>query len=245
MLFDALIALAGILAGGIASIAGFGIGSLLTPIFAYRYGTKLAVAAVSIPHFVATAYRFWLLRKSVDLRILASFGLTSAAGGLTGAILSAYASNPLLTILFGLILVFVSLSEFSGLAERMRFSGPLAWVAGGASGLLGGLVGNQGGIRSAALLGFDLNKEAFVATATSIGVIVDFARMPVYIIKEGRDLASLWVPIVIAMVATVVGTILGKQYLARLPQNIFRRTVSTLLFLLGAYMLLKGAGLVL
>jgi uncharacterized membrane protein YfcA len=245
MFFDALVALAGVLAGGIASVAGFGIGSLLTPIFAYKVGTRIAVAAVSIPHFVATAYRFWLLRKSVDPRILASFGLTSAAGGLTGAILSAYASNPLLTILFGAILVFVSLSEFSGVAECMRFSGPLAWVAGGASGLLGGLVGNQGGIRSAALLGFDLNKEAFVATATSIGVIVDFARMPVYIIKEGRDLASLWVPIVIAMVATVVGTILGKQYLARLPQNLFRRIVSTLLLLLGAYMLLKGAGLVL
>jgi len=245
MLFDALVALVGIIAGGIASVTGFGIGSLLTPLFAYRVATKLAVAAVSIPHFAATAYRFWLLRKSVDRRTLISFGITSAAGGLVGALLNAYSSNPALTLIFGGILVFVSLSELTGLVQRMRFSGPIAWLAGGVSGLLGGLVGNQGGIRSAALLGFDLNKEAFVATATAIGVVVDFARMPVYIITAGRDLLSLWLPIAIAIVATIVGTTLGKRYLVRLPQAVFRQTVASLLLLLGVYMLLKGFGLVL
>jgi uncharacterized protein len=242
MLYDALVALVGFLAGGIASIAGFGIGSLLTPLFAYRVGTKLAVAAVSIPHFAATAYRCWLLRKSVDRRTLISFGITSAAGGLVGALLNAYSSNPVLTIIFGALLIFVSLSEFSGFAHRLRFSGTIAWLAGGVSGLLGGLVGNQGGIRSAALLGFDLNTEAFVATATAIGVVVDFARMPVYIIKEGRDLLNLWLPIAIAIVATIIGTILGKRYLLRLSQVVFRRTVAGLLLLLGVYMLLKGFG---
>jgi len=161
-----------------------------------------------------------------------------------GALLNAYSSNPALTVIFGALLIFVSLSEFSGLAERMRFSGPIAWLAGAVSGLLGGLVGNQGGIRSAALLGFDLNKEAFVATATAIGVVVDVARMPVYLINEGRDLLNFWLPIAIAIVATVVGTILGKRYLVRLSQKAFQRTVASLLLLLGAYMTLKGVGFV-
>src|ERR1700694_707472 len=151
MFFNALVAVVGILAGGIASVAGLGIGSLLTPLFAYRVGTKIAVAAVSIPHFTATLYRFWLLRKSVDRRTLISFGITSAAGGLAGALLNAYSSSPVLTVIFGAILIFVALSEFSGLAQRMRFNDPIAWLAGAVSGLLGGMVGNQGGIRSAAL----------------------------------------------------------------------------------------------
>jgi uncharacterized protein len=244
VLFNALVALVGIFAGGIASIAGFGIGSLLTPLFAFRVGTKIAVAAVSIPHFSATLYRFWLLRKSVDRRILISFGLTSAAGGLTGALLNGYSSNPALTDVFGALLVFVSISEFSGLAQRMRFSGPVAWVGGALSGLLGGLVGNQGGIRSAALLGFDLDKEAFVATATAIGVIVDVARMPVYLINEGRAVINLWVPIAVAIIATIAGTVLGKLYLVRLSQSVFRRTVASLLLILGVYMVLKGFGVV-
>ncbi len=44
---DLLIAVVAVLAGGVAAIAGFGIGSLLTPLVALRYGTKLAVAVVS------------------------------------------------------------------------------------------------------------------------------------------------------------------------------------------------------
>jgi len=45
-MFNILVALAALLAGGIASIAGFGIGSILTPLLAVKLGTKLAVAAV-------------------------------------------------------------------------------------------------------------------------------------------------------------------------------------------------------
>lgn len=198
------------------------------------------MAAVSIPHFIATAYRFWLLREHVDKRTLLSFGVTSAAGGLAGALLGAYAGNPILTVVFGALLLFVGLSELTGLARRMRFSGPLGWIAGGVSGLLGGLVGNQGGIRSAALLGFELDKKTFVATATAIGLVVDFARMPVYLVAEARQILALWVPIAIAVLATLAGTMLGKRYLVRLSQAVFRRTVALLLLVLGAYMLLKG-----
>ncbi|HJZ58437.1 MAG TPA: TSUP family transporter, partial [Gemmataceae bacterium] len=76
-----LLAVVGFVAGAIASVSGFGIGSLLTPVLAVQVGTKLAVAAVSIPHMAATALRFWLMRKHVDRRLLWSFGLMSAAGG--------------------------------------------------------------------------------------------------------------------------------------------------------------------
>ena len=47
-----LLTLAGIVAGAIAAISGFGIGSILTPLLAASIGTKLAVAVVSIPHFI-------------------------------------------------------------------------------------------------------------------------------------------------------------------------------------------------
>jgi hypothetical protein len=53
-------------------------------------------------------------------------------------------------------------------------------VAGAVSGAFGGLVGNQGGIRSAALMGFEIDKQGFVATATAIALVVDIFRMPVY-----------------------------------------------------------------
>ena len=239
-MFALIIAVGSILAGAIASIVGFGIGSVLTPLFAVRLGTQLAVAAVSIPHLFATALRFWRLRAHVNRRVLVSFGITSAAGGLVGALLHSYASNRSLAIVFGVLLLFVGLSELTGLARHMRFGGPVAWLAGAISGVFGGLVGNQGGIRSAALLGFDLDRQAFVATATAIGLVVDGARMPVYFATQTAAIARVWPLVLIATVGTLAGTVLGVRTLRRIPETVFRRVVAILLLLLGTYMLLWG-----
>lgn len=160
MWFDALILVAALAGGAVAGVTGFGIGSLLTPALALQVDARLAVAAVSIPHIVGTAFRFWLLGGRVDRRVLWSFGLTSAAGGLTGALLQEQFTAPWLFVVFGALLLFTAAAEMTGLAQRMRFTGPAAWAAGAVSGLLGGLVGNQGGIRSAALLGIDRSRDA-------------------------------------------------------------------------------------
>src|SRR6266540_5530559 len=129
MWFDLAVALAAVLAGTVASVAGFGIGSVLTPLLSLELGTKLAVAAVSIPHVVGTAVRFWMLRGHIDRRIFFWFGLTSAAGGLTGALLHADASSRTLGILLGGLLLFVGIYELSGVMERVHLGRRAAWVA--------------------------------------------------------------------------------------------------------------------
>jgi hypothetical protein len=238
VIFDALVLMAGTLAGAVAAVSGFGIGSLLTPVLATHYGTKLAVAAVSIPHVIGTAVRFVKLREHVDRRAFIRFGILSAAGGLLGALIHTRVNAPVLAIVLGLLLIFAGLSGLLGLAERMRLGRRTAWIAGMLSGLFGGLVGNQGGIRSAALMGFDLSKEAFVATATAVALVVDGARMPVYIWTEGHSLTRLWPEIAAATAGVLVGTVAGVSVLRRIPEGIFRPSVSILLTALGVYMLL-------
>src|SRR3954464_290880 len=100
-MYESVLLLTALASGAIASVAGFGIGSLLTPLVAVRAGTKTAVAAVAIPHLIGTAMRFWHLRRSLDRAILWRFGLTSAAGGLAGAVLNASATGPAPTPGFG------------------------------------------------------------------------------------------------------------------------------------------------
>lgn len=240
MVFELAVALAAFVAAAIASVAGFGIGSVLTPLLAARFGTKLAVAAVSIPHVVGTALRLWLLRGHVDRRIFVWFGVTSAAGGLLGALLHAYASNRTLAIVFGCLLLFVGVSELTGLMKKVRFGRRGAWIAGALSGLFGGLVGNQGGIRSAALLAFDTEKDAFVATATAVGLVVDGARMPVYMLTERSDLLQLSPLILIAVLGVIAGTIAGSHMLRRVPEQKFRPVVALLVLALGTWMVLHG-----
>ena len=233
--------LVGLVAGGIAAMSGFGIGSLLTPLLAVHYGTKLAVAMVSVPHLAGTAARFIGLRKRVDRRVFLNFGILSAAGGLIGALLNAHAGSKALAMVFGCLLVFAALSGLTGFVDRMHFGRRTAWIAGALSGFFGGLVGNQGGIRSAALLGFDICKEALVATATAIGLIVDGARMPVYLAIESGRIFAAW-PILITTIAGVLpGTFWGVRLLRRIEERAFRRLLYTLILVLGVYMLIHGA----
>lgn len=237
--FLVLMVVVAALAGGIAAVSGFGIGSLLTPLLALRVGTKLAVAAVSVPHVMATGFRFWLMRKHIDRRLLWSFGLMSVAGGLLGAILQIYVNSPVLTAIFGVLLILTGVMGLTGLSERVRFKGWVGWVAGMVSGILGGLVGNQGGIRSAAMLRYDVPRQAFVATATAVGLIVDGARMPVYLMTQGDKIAGLWPVLVAATVGALTGTVCGERILKRIPEPIYRRLISMMVMALGVYMLLR------
>ena len=239
-MFELILFIAAVGAGAIATVTGFGIGSILTPLFAVRVGTQLAVAAVSIPHFFATGLRFWRLRAHVNRRVLIAFGIPSAIGGLTGALLHSVAANRVLSIVFGAILIFVGVSELTGLSRRMRFGRTTAWIAGALSGFLGGLVGNQGGIRSAALLGFDIPKAAFVGTATAVGLIVDVVRMPAYFISQGADIGRIWTLVAVATAGAVIGTLVGEQLLRGIPERLFRRIVAILLVALGGYMIVRG-----
>jgi uncharacterized membrane protein YfcA len=240
MISNVLVAVAATVAGAIAAISGFGIGSILTPLVSLGAGTKTAVAAVSIPHFVGTGLRFWRLRAAIDRRVFWSFGVMSALGGLVGAVLHVWASELALGALFGSLLIFAGATELTGLTKRVQLGRRAAWIAGGLSGLFGGLVGNQGGIRSAALLGFNVRRDAFVATATAAGLAVDVARLPVYLATEAGAVYLIWPVVLIATVGVVLGTIAGTHLLGRLPEKLFRRLVALLIMTLGVYMLARA-----
>src|SRR5436309_6553733 len=163
MIFPIIVAASALAAGAIAAVSGFGIGSVLTPVFSLHVETRIAVAAVSIPHFTATALRLWMLRSHIDRNVFLRFGLLSAAGGLVGAFLHTFIESPVLTIIFSLLLLFAGTMGVTGISERVRFGHRGVWVAGALSGIFGGLVGNQGGIRASAMLSLDLRRDSFIA----------------------------------------------------------------------------------
>lgn len=127
--------------------------------------------------------------------------------------------------------------------SKMRFKGHVAWLPGALSGMLGGLVGNKGGLRSAALLGFGLSKETFVATATAVGLVVDGARIPVYLATQRREMTTVGVVIAVATLGVVVGTLAGGRVLARIPDRSFGRVLAVVLAGLGAVMVGRSLGL--
>jgi uncharacterized membrane protein YfcA len=239
-LFLLVLFVAAVLSGTTASLAGFGIGSVLTPLLAVRVGTPLAVAAVAIPHAFATAVRCWRLRRSIDPRILREFGILSAVGGLAGALLGTRVSERALTIVLGVLLLATSAAALTNWASRWKPNGAMVWLFGLASGFFGGIAGNQGGLRSAALLSWRLSPAAFVATATATGLMVDAARTPIYVWRAGDALLGLRWPIVVASIGVLIGTIAGERLLLGLSPDRFRRLVGMLIGLLGLWLLWRA-----
>ena len=229
-----------VLSGGTASIAGFGIGSLLTPLLAASFGTGTAVAAVAIPHAAATALRGWRLRNNIDWAVLRGFGLLSAAGGLIGALLYTRFSNDALTLILGLLLVSTAVATLADLPSRVHVGGVVVSLLGFLSGLFGGLAGNQGGLRAAAMLSLSLPPVRYIATATATAMLVDVVRTPIYVWRAGGELASLGVPLGVATVGVLIGTLLGERLLLGLSMRQFRYSIAALIGLLGVWLVVQA-----
>ena len=239
-MFEILVVLVSFLAGMTASVAGFGIGSLLIPLVGVRTGTKIAIALVSLPHFLGTSVRFWLLKAKVNRKILIRFGLLSAVGGLVGALLHTFFVSDVLRIVFSVMLIVAGTVGVLEISERLRFGKLAAAAAGLASGFFGGLVGEQGGIRSVALLNFDVEKEAFIATATATGLIVDAVRMPAYFLTQPSQINEFLFLIALTSIPVVLGTLAGNVVLKRIPEASFKQIVSFLILVLGIFLLIVG-----
>ena len=239
--FFALLFLVAVLSGATATVVGFGIGSLLTPLLATRLGMPVAVAAVAIPHALATGLRCWRLRREIDRDVLVRFGLVSAAGGLAGALLYTRLGVSALTSVLGGLLLLTAAAGITGWSRRWTPRGALVWVLGLGSGFFGGIAGNQGGLRAAALTTFRLAPAVFVATATASGLMVDLARVPVYLWRAGEDLRALATPIGVASAGVLIGTVAGERILLGLSPERFRFAISVAIGLLGLW-LLSGLG---
>lgn len=235
--FASAVFLIAVLSGATASVVGFGIGSLLTPLLALRFGASTAVAAVTIPHMIATAVRCWRLRRHIDRAVLLRFGILSAVGGLAGALLYTRLGSAVLTRILGGLLLLTATAQLTGWSSRWHPRGPVVAVAGLISGFFGGVAGNQGGLRAAALTASHLAPAAFVATATATGLLVDAARTPVYLWGGAPHLRALWPLIGMAVVGVLIGTLLGERLLLGLPVRRFGQIVGMAVGLLGMWLL--------
>jgi uncharacterized membrane protein YfcA len=237
---DAVSFVVAVVAGGIASVSGFGIGSLLTPVLMVSMPTAHAVAVLAVPHALATAIRWVRLRRDVHVPTFKHFGIASAAGGLAGATLQSRLTSPTLTVVLGVLLLVAGTTELARRPLPLPQTRFWRLLGGMASGLFGGLVGNQGGIRAAALLGFNLQPRQLVATATASALLVDAARVPIYLLSATSAIAGATRLLIVVSLGVTLGTLLGEPLLSRIRESTYRRLVGGLLMILGIGLLVMA-----
>jgi uncharacterized membrane protein YfcA len=169
------------------------------------------------------------------------FGLLSAAGALAGALIYVRLGPGVLTRILGALLLLTAIAQLTGWRARWHPRGRLVAIFGFVSGFFGGVAGNQGGLRSAALTAFQLPSLSFVATATATGLLVDAARTPIYLWHSGSVLLDLWRPIVVATVGVLIGTVAGERLLLGLSPRHFGRAIAGAIGALGVWLLVGAS----
>lgn len=189
------------LAAGAVSVltffCGFGLGTLLMPVFALVAPVELAVAATAVVHLANNVFKLLLVGRRADRAVVLAFGIPAVVAALIGAWLLtvlAHAGRPLVEYpLFGrtasitpvklvmaLVIIAFAAIELWPRFEKLEFDRRWMPLGGAISGFFGGLSGHQGALRSAFLLRARLSKECFVATGVVIACLVDVARLGVY-----------------------------------------------------------------
>lgn len=238
--------------------SGFGLGTLLLPVFAFFYPVEQAVALTAVIHFLNSLFKLALVGRRAEPRIVLAFGLPAIGAALLGAwLLLQLAGLPPLAehTLFGrpteihpakfvvgaLLLGFTLIELSPALAARAL---PTKWmpVGGLLSGFFGGLAGMQGALRSAFLIRAGLSKEAFIGTGVVIACLIDLSRLGVYIPALVAQHASLDYPtLTAAVLAAFAGAVLGNRFLKTMTLASLHRLVAIALVLVALALM---AGLV-
>lgn len=248
-----VIGIAACLVSGLTLFSGFGLGTVLTPVFALFFPVTLAVAATAVVHFANNLFKLGLMARQADWRVAIRFSIPAALAAVVGAgLLSWFDRLPVLlryslgggmheitvvkAVIGGLIIAFALLElspRFQALVLPPRY---LFW-GGLLSGFFGGLSGNQGAFRSAFLIKTGLSKEAFVATGAVSVVIVDAVRLVVYgvtfLAEHFARSQELMIPVAVGIACAFIGAVLGKRLLRKITLRAVQVVVAVMMLLVG------------
>ncbi|MDP2277673.1 MAG: sulfite exporter TauE/SafE family protein [Nitrospirota bacterium] len=225
--------IAAFLAASLTLMTGFGLGTILTPVFLIFYDVKIAILIVAVVHLSNNLLKLSLFRSYVSLDILKRFGALTLIGAFTGAFLQGKMDSSAVKILLGIALILLGLKEVTGLGEKLRLPQKIDFIGGFLSGLLGGFVGNQGAIRSAYLLNYNIPKETFVATAAIIAFVVDVTRIPVYIFNQRNVISDNLLLLSVTTASAFAGTFAGKKFLKNISLKAFKTYVAAMVAIIG------------
>ena len=250
-----IVCLTALLASGLTLFSGFGLGTILTPVFALFFPVPAAVAMTAIVHLANNLFKIGLVGRDADWRVVARFGLPAALAAIAGAsLLALFADLPALAryelagqpheitpvkAVIGILIAGFALLELWPNFANLSF--PPRWlpVGGLLSGFFGGLSGNQGALRSAFLIKAGLSKQAYVGTGAACTVLVDAVRLTVYGVAfqsggwqvlQGENGGLL----LAATLAAFLGAYVGKRLLKKVTLRFVELTVAALMVLIGA-----------
>jgi uncharacterized membrane protein YfcA len=249
-----LIGVAAFVASVLTFVSGFGLGTLLTPVFALFFPIQTAIAATAVVHLANNLFKLFLTGRAADWRIVARFGIPATIAALAGAAALVVSSSlptlwqyelagqtrrvTFVKVVIGALTVAFALLESSRRFGSVRVPVRYLPLGGVLAGFFGGLSGIQGALRSAFLIKAGLSKEAYVATGVVCAVLVDLARLVVYGSSQMVNLADaasrdVTVAATVAAASAFAGALVGARLLKGLTLKSVQVAVSIMLVGIG------------
>ena len=250
-----IICLLALLGSGLTFFSGFGLGTILLPVFAFFFPVDISVALVAIVHFLNNIFKLGLIGRKANKQVLLKFGgpaiLTAFAGAYLLTLLSetmpllnyslagrSFDITPLKLVIALLLFVF-ALFDIVPRLVKLNFHPQYLPLGGALSGFFGGLSGHQGALRTAFLVRAGLSKEAFIGTGIAIAVLIDISRLTVYsagILRTGDQIDySL---LLAATLSAFVGAVIGKRVLKKITIETLHLTVGVMLLVFSVLLAL-------
>ena len=110
---------------------------------------------------------------------------------------------------------------------------PVVISSGALTGFFAGIFGIGGEINAVSLSAFNLDKAVYIATAGAISLMIDSTRIVTYIeggIRLNPDILSGFL---VFIPASLIGALIGRKGIKRIPQKKFRNFVAVFIFLFG------------
>jgi uncharacterized membrane protein YfcA len=245
-----IICIAAFLTAILTFFSGFGLGTIMLPVFTLFFPVDIAIALTGVVHFANNLFKMALVGKHADKTVLLRFGLPAILASFLGAWLllkitilpsffvygflgKTFEITPV-KLIIALLLIFFSLFEILPSAQKIQFGRDKLIYGGLLSGFFGGLSGIQGAVRSAFLIKSGLNKEAYIATGVIIASMVDITRLSVYASRfAASNLHENMALLVAATVSAIAGAVLGKKLLKKVTMHSIQLLVAIMLILIS------------
>ena len=250
-----IVGVSAFLAAGLTMYSGFGLGTLMLPVFALFFPIEVAVVATALVHGANNVFKVTLLGRAADREVVWKFGLPAIIAAAFGAFALSWLaqSNSSLSVevnesvvsevtpvklLIGVLMIAFALFELLPRFRKLEFERRYLPLGGVLSGFFGGLSGHQGALRSAFLAKSGLSTERFVGSNAVIGFLVDLTRISVYVAlftAAGGHLADFsgWPLVITGAISAFGGVMLGKRYLHKVKISSVQTLVGILLFGVG------------
>lgn len=249
-----IICLFALLGAGLTFFSGFGLGTLLLPVFALFFPVEIAIVLTAIVHFLTNIFKLTLIGRKANKSIILKFGIPAVLFAFIGAYLLSFIAftDPVYSysiaektfyitpvkLLIGLLLAAFALLDMIPTLTRINLDPKYIPVGGILSGFFGGLSGHQGALRTAFLIRANLSKEEFIATGIVISVFIDISRLSVYA-TEIIKLSGSWnYPLLFAaVVSAFTGAFIGNKVLKKITIKTLQFTVGVMLLIFSILMI--------